>query len=128
MVDNPLAGISIPSLCDIAEEVVGRMGTSKIDLSNPLQRRRLKDYIEQALGMAINFELERALQAASSKAVTHVFRVMRDADYQAKRRLAAVARAARRVEAKQKKAEAEREARMDYSRRQIKPVEKEIIQ
>jgi hypothetical protein len=119
MTDDPLAGLRIPSLRDLCEKAVGRMGIATIDLTNPLQRARLIGYLEQGLGIALNYELERALEAATSRAVTHVFRVMRDAEYQEKRRKYREGRAKKRAEERSRKKAAEREARMDYSRRNL---------
>ena len=127
MSDNPLSGLQIPSLKDIADEVVERMGSGVIDLANPLQRKRLKDYIEQAVGMAVTFELERALHAATDRAITHVFNVMRDENYQEKKRTRRIAAQAKRLEARKQKDIAEREARMDYSKSHLE-VSKRTIQ
>src|ERR1035438_1187815 len=120
MADNPLSGISIPSLKGIAEEVVERMGEGVIDLRNPMQRQRLRDYIERSLEMSMQFGLERAIQKATERAVAHVFRVMRDADYQEKRRQRLACAAKKRLETKRQREEAAREARMDYSKRALK--------
>src|ERR1035438_8670347 len=119
MADNPLSGISIPSLKGIAEEVVERMGEGVIDLRNPMQRQRLRDYIERSLEMSMQFGLERAIQKATERAVAHVFRVMRDADYQEKRRKLREIRAKNMAENKKRSEDAKREARMDYTRRKL---------
>ena len=119
MADNPLSGISIPSLKGIAEEVVERMGEGVIDLRNPMQRQRLRDYIERSLEMSMQFGLERAIQKATERAVAHVFRVMRDADYQEKRRKLREIRAKNMAENKKRSEDAKREARIDYTRRQL---------
>lgn len=116
---NPFAGLSIPSLSDIVEQAVGRMGIAIIDLGNPLQRQRLMKYLEQGLSMALQFELERSLSAATNRAITHVFRIMRDADYQEKKRKSREASRQKRAVVKEKRQAAEREARMDYSRRKL---------
>lgn len=127
MSENPLAGISIPSLRDIVEQAIGRMGIATIDLANPLQRGRLVSYLEQSLGLAINLELERAIEAATKRAVTHVFRVMRDAEYQEKKKRHQEKRRKDRAEQREKKQAAEREARMDYSRQKLQ-VSKATVQ
>ena len=119
MADNPLSGISIPSLKDIADEVVGRMGEGVIDLRNPMQRQRLKNYIEQAIGMSMQFGLERATKKAAELAVGHVFQVMRDADYQEKRRKRREATAKNLAENRKRSEDAKREARMDYTKRRL---------
>jgi hypothetical protein len=130
MSENPLSGISVSSVKDIAEGVVERLSSSTLDLANPLQRKRLQDYIEHQLNAAISFELEHALQAASGKAITHIFRLMRDSDYQKKRKQNRVYRAKLRLEKKRKIEEAARQSRMDCSRKQIKIAspEKDLIQ
>lgn len=119
MNDNPLAGLRIPNLRDLCKQAVGHMGIATVDLANPMQRARLIGYLEQSLGMALNVELQRALEAAASRAVTHVFSVMRDADYQEKRRKCREGAAKKRAERRAQKKAAEHEARMDYSRRHL---------
>lgn len=128
MSDNPLSGISIPSLVDVADEVVGRMGEGTIDLRNPMQRQRLKRFIEQAIDSALKFKLEHALEKATARAIDHVFQVMRDADYQEKRRKRAAERVKIREEKRKRADAAAREARMDYSKRAIKPAKGPTIQ
>lgn len=81
MSDNPLAGLQIPSTQDIARRVVERMGAGVIDLRHPINRERLRNFIAQQLDMALQFELERALSAATDRALRHVFATMRDPEY-----------------------------------------------
>lgn len=127
MSDNPLAGLRIPSMNDIVDAAIDRIGDRIIDLGNPLQRRRLKSYIASGLSLAFQCELERALQAATQMALKHVFRIMDDPDYQEKRKRYRAKRAVDRKIEREKKAEADRQARMDYSRRKLN-VEKETVQ
>ncbi len=126
-IDNPLAGLSIPGLRDLCARAVGRLGIESIDLANPMQREQLIRYLEQGLGMALDSQLERALEAATSRAITHVFRVMRDVDYQEKRKKYRAAGRKAAAERREQRKAADREARMDYSRRKLE-VSKGTIQ
>jgi hypothetical protein len=128
MSDNPLSGLSIPALSDIAREVVARLGTGTIDLSSPLQRKRVEQFIEFALGSAITCELESALHHATGRAITHVFRVMRDADYQEKKRLRREERRLKRQEAKRLKEEPERAAYLKSKERLARSAPKGPVQ
>src|ERR1039458_9834688 len=79
--DAAMGGLRIPALSDIAEATVSRLGTGSVDLANTLQRQRLANALESAMSMYLQLELERALKAATERAIAHVFRTMRDADY-----------------------------------------------
>lgn len=127
MADNPLAGLSIPSISDIVEGVMTGLGGGIFDLSHPLQRSRLKKLIENSLRMILEIEVKHALQAATERAVAHVFKVMEDAEYQEKKRVNREKRRLKSMERKHKREEAEREARMDYSKKNLK-VSKPTIQ
>jgi hypothetical protein len=127
MSDNPLAGISIPSSHDIAERTVEMMGIATVDLANPLQRRRLITILEEYLSLALRFELERAIKATTERAVEHVFKVMRDIEYQDKKRNSRERRQKQQAEKREQKKIVAREARMDYSRRNLE-VSKTTIQ
>ena len=125
--DNPMAGIRVPSLRNIALSVVGNMSSGILDLSSPLQRDRLTNYIERALQIEMDVRLKRAIEAAVARALKHLFRLMRDSDYQEKRRKARVASMKVSAERRAKKKQEEAEARMNYSRRRF-DVSKERIQ
>ncbi len=88
MADNPLAGLRIPSLREIVATAVDRLGKGTLDLAHPLNRERLISHLESSLNHAMRWELERAIAAATARAVSHVFNVMRDADYQEKKKSA----------------------------------------
>ena len=124
--DNPMAGIRVPSLRDIALSVVGNMSSGILDLS-PLQRGRLTNYIEQALQIEMDGRLKRAIEDATARALQHLFRLMRDPGYQEKRRKARAAYMKVSMERRAKKKQEEAEARMNYSRRRF-DVSKERIQ
>jgi hypothetical protein len=82
---NPLSGLRIPSLSDIAEYAVSMFGKSVLDLSHPLQRDRLRKAIESSLRMSLDRFLQPALLQAQEKAIKHVIRLMQDVDYQHKK-------------------------------------------
>jgi hypothetical protein len=124
--DNPMAGIRVPSLRNIALSVVGNMSSGILDLS-PLQRGRLTNYIEQALQIEMDGRLKRAIEDATARALQHLFRLMRDPGYQEKRRKARAAYMKVSMERRAKKKQEEAEARMNYSRRRF-DVSKERIQ
>lgn len=130
MSENPLAGLSVPSPKEMAAEIVSRMGSGPVDLSNPLRRLQLVHFIEESLERALDWRLAPAVRGAVDKAVDHVFRLMKDPGYQEKRRRYYATAKIRRAEARKKKAEAERIARMAYSRGrlQVKDRQKETIQ
>jgi hypothetical protein len=127
MSDNPLAGLKIPSLEQIVEQAVSYLGIRTVDLANPLERRRFKDRLEQCLSMALDFKLKRALEAATERAVEHVFRVMKDAEYQEKRHKHREKRRKASAEKREQREEQERQARMDYSRKKLE-IKKATIQ
>ena len=120
MSDNPLAGVSIPSVADIVRKAVDDLGGGVIDLRNPLQRQRLRDRLEQSINHGLQWELERAITAVTEKAVRHVFAVTRDSAYQDKRRRYYEKRKEQRMIAKAKQEEMERQVRrMDYSKQKL---------
>lgn len=126
--ENPLAGISIPSLTGMVDDVVEQLGRRQIDLSNGLERQRLKQYLVQGIDYAFKFQLEDALHKATDKAVTHVFRVMRDEEYQRKRAEASERRKTGRL---QRAAEKEKEAqaeRMELQKKRLQSVKAPMIQ
>lgn len=127
MTTHPLSGIRIPSIQDIVEQVMARVPEAVLDLRNPLQRRRMREWIEQAVGRAVETEMEQALGVASRKAIEHVFALMRDADYQDKKAKRREESRKRSRERREKREAAEREARMDYSKKRMR-VEKETVQ
>lgn len=120
--DNPLAGLRIPSARSIADEVMNAIGHRVIDLSHPLNRERMRDVIEHWIVLALERGLETALTAATERAVGHVFRTMRDADYQEKKREWLALARKRKQEQRAVKDAAAREARMDYSKKRIETV------
>src|ERR1039457_1995289 len=126
--DNPMAGIRVPSLRNIALSVVGNMSSGILDLSSPLQRDRLTNYIERALQIEMDVRLKRAIEAAVARALKHLFRLMRDSDYQEKRRKARVASMKVSAERRAKKKQEEAEARMNLTRRSASASSKERIQ
>lgn len=119
MSDNPLKGISIPSYRGIGIATVDSLGIGTVDLANPLQRRRLAQEIEVYLSMHLEGELERAIEAVSQRAIAHVFKVMRDSDYQEKKLERQKKARVAAMERKAEKDKREREARMDYSRKHL---------
>lgn len=127
MSDNPLAGVPIPSLSDIVESAVERLGDGVVDLSNKLQKDRLREWLVHTLDCAITSELERAINISMNKAVTHVFRVMRDEHYQAKRKRRLEESRKQRALKREKREAQERKERMLNSRARLK-VETPTIQ
>ena len=123
---NPLSGLRIPSLADIAERAVSMFGKSVLDLSHPLQRDRLRQAIESSLRVSLDGFLEPAILQAQEKAIRHVFSLMADQDYQNKRAQRLKASRERR---KERREEDER-ARVATDRAKISPVktDKVVIQ
>lgn len=127
MSENPLSGLSVPSVKALAAEIVSRIRPGVLDLSNPLQRQRLANYLEYALGMALNLEVRSTLSKATERAIAHVFRLMDDPDYQEKRRRRLAE--SRKVKAERREKEraaqelVERNARMDYSKGRLQKAE-----
>lgn len=126
MAENPLAGLRVPSINGMADELMRHMGDRLVDLSNPLQRQRLRNFLEHYIGVLVGHELERAVKAATDKAIEHVFELMRDQDYQEKHRKYREARLKKRAEHREKQKAVARETMMDYSKKQIK-IEKRTI-
>jgi len=116
MSENPLAGISVPSMKLIAKKVVADMAENTLNLSNALARKRLESHIEHVLSCEMEFTLRAAIENAVSKSLKHVFRLMDDPDYQAKRALARVAARKQANIRREERKDREREARMNYSR------------
>lgn len=119
MPDNPLAGLQIPSLAEIVEKAVGMLGIGTLDLAHPLQRERLRKALEQNLSLELEWTLQKTVEAAAARAVSHVFKVMRDPDYQGKRRKRLAKSRQEGLQRRAEKAEAERKARMDYSKQNL---------
>jgi len=94
---NPLRGLSVPSVDEIADAILERferLGIVTIDLRQASQRDQFRKYLRTALRTSIQFKLDRVLTRACAKAIEHVMRLMEDPDYQehrAKRRKEALA-------------------------------------
>jgi hypothetical protein len=86
MSDNPLAGLSVPSVAELVEYVMTTIGTATIDLSNQVQRDKLRLLLSVSLERTIQFGLQEALEKATGKAVSHVLALMRDPAYQKARK------------------------------------------
>jgi hypothetical protein len=123
---NPLAGISVPSWLDIATKVVAHFGHGVIDLANPIQRDRLRRFLEQVMEMEVEFSLRTAIEAAISRSIDHTFKVMHDEDYQEKKRAAALVRKQKRAVKQKQAEELEHQARMESTKKQVE-VTKTII-
>ena len=87
---NPLAGIPVKSLDDLAAAVVDRFGTAKIDLSDPDVRLLFQDALLVELRRLFSWELERMVETACGRAVKHIFGLMGNDKYQAQKAAARV--------------------------------------
>jgi hypothetical protein len=117
--ENPLKGLSVPSVEEIAEEIIGHFGIATIDLADQKQRQRFHQYLSHELRSVIRRRLVRAIERACSKAVKHVIQLMDDTRYQELRALRAEAakeRAKERAEKRSRETQAEREARRQARR------------
>jgi hypothetical protein len=89
MADDVLCGLKIKSTEAIVEEAwesLGPMGSSHIDLGNALMRKRFKDALVSSLNFSIQIDVEGAIEASTKRAIEHVFRLMRDSEYQEKKK------------------------------------------
>lgn len=125
MSENPLGGLRVPSVAELSERAVAMLGQGVIDLRNPLQRQRLRNALGTVLGAVLD-EIEAALVGSQEKAVKHVFRLMANPDYQAKRTKRLKERREQRLEREQQR-EAERVATARAKMAAVKP-EKVVIQ
>jgi hypothetical protein len=126
---NPLAGLRVPSVEELADEAISLLGTGTVDLSNHLWRQRLRNVLQRVIGNAM-MNVEAALLSSQEKSVRHVFRLMEDPNYQenrAKRLKAGKERRAQREEERRKQLETERAA---HQRKKLEVVEvpKGVIQ
>jgi hypothetical protein len=119
MADDVLSGLKIKSTQDIVDEAweaLGSAGRSHIDLGNALMRKRFKDALVSRLNLSIQLDVERAIEAGAKRAIEHVFRLMRDSEYQEKKKrrqhAAKERRAAKRAEKDAIDAKLESERRM----------------
>lgn len=101
--DNPLAGLSVPSLEWAVSEAVGRLGGT-LDLNLAKDRQRLIGALVRSLGLEFRWYLARAFEKACGKACEHVAALMEDEDYQAKRSAAQRQRHERRKQRMQENA------------------------
>jgi hypothetical protein len=115
--DNPLAGISVPSVEELIDRAIAHLGTNGIiDLSNASQRLRLRDALVRTFGCEMRWRFAKAFQQASERAISHVVKLSVDPEYQEKK---AAARERSRADAKKRKVEsAKQQAVADEAYRQ----------
>lgn len=120
---NPLGGLSVPSVEDLTDDILGRFGTQTIDLADPIQRKRMHHAICVSLRDALAWRVFPELERATSKAVTHVLRLMEDPDYQEVRRI-------RRAESlkRQKEKQAEEDKKLMLAREARKQQRRGLVQ
>jgi len=114
--ENPLKGLSVPSVGEMADYILNQCGIATIDLANAEQRQRFRKLLVSLIGRVLRWELQDPLEKAACKAVAHVLSLMEDPNYQEHRKQRRVASLERRRE---RDAERKREHKLEAeSRRQ----------
>jgi hypothetical protein len=121
MADNPLAGLSIPSLDEIVDEVMSLLPKSTIDLGNAIMRDRVRQVLFRGLNNRMD-TLHDAVEKSATKAVSHVFKTMLDPQYQEKRAKRRKGNTERRLVHLQERAKQEADARIALTKQKLQIV------
>lgn len=110
--ENPLKGLSVPSVAEMVQMVMQSFGIATIDLAKPEDREKFQKALHSSLERVLRWELQEPLEKATSKAVAHVLSLMGNQNYQELRKMRQAASLERRrakavVDGRQRKIEIE---------------------
>lgn len=84
---NPIGRLSVPSVSDMADEIMRMIGLGTLDMANEQHRSQLRSYLINVIGREIEWKLRDPLEKATAKAISHVLALMQDENYQEVRRI-----------------------------------------